>query len=43
VGLEEIVTRRLGRGATFGFERPTPARTDEVINPLHHVLPEDVE
>jgi ATP-dependent Clp protease ATP-binding subunit ClpX len=43
VGLEEIVARRLGRGANFGFDRPTAARHDEAANTLHGVLPEDVE
>jgi ATP-dependent Clp protease ATP-binding subunit ClpX len=43
VGLEEIVARRLGGGATFGFDRPTAARADEVASLLDHVLPEDVE
>ena len=32
-----------GRGASFGFDRPTPARLDEEAHPLQHVLPEDVE
>ena len=43
VGLEDIIARRLGRGATFGFDRSGSARQDEAANPLHHVLPEDVE
>lgn len=43
VGLEEIVARRLGRGATFGFDQPSSACRDDSANPLHHVLPEDVE
>ncbi len=42
-GLGEIIQRRLGRGASFGFERPTPARLDEEAHPLRHVLPEDLE
>ena len=32
-GLEEIISRRLGRGASFGFERPAPARLDEEASP----------
>jgi ATP-dependent Clp protease ATP-binding subunit ClpX len=43
VGLEKIVARRLGRGATFGFDQRTAARADEAASPLLHVLPEDVE
>jgi ATP-dependent Clp protease ATP-binding subunit ClpX len=43
VGLGEIISRRLGRGASFGFDRATSARSDEVTNPLHQVLLEDVE
>jgi len=43
VGLEEIVARRLGRGATFGFDQPSSACQEDSANPLHHVLPEDVE
>ena len=43
VGLEEIVARRLGRGATFGFDPPAAERHDESAHPLHQVLPEDVE
>jgi ATP-dependent Clp protease ATP-binding subunit ClpX len=43
VGLEEIVARRLGRAAIFGFDRPMAARADEATSPLHHVMPEDVE
>jgi ATP-dependent Clp protease ATP-binding subunit ClpX len=42
-GLEDIIARRLGRGASFGFNQTISARTDEATNPLHHVLPEDVE
>ncbi len=42
VGLEEIVTRRLGREA-FGFEQQDPARQDVAENPLYRVLPEDLE
>jgi ATP-dependent Clp protease ATP-binding subunit ClpX len=41
VGLEEIISRRLGRGA-FGFERPDPERVDVGGNLLQRVLPEDV-
>lgn len=41
--LDVIIARRLGRAATFGFDRPTRARSDEAIDPLHHVLPEDLE
>ena len=33
----------LGGGASFGFDRSGSARQDEETNPLHHVLPEDVE
>jgi ATP-dependent Clp protease ATP-binding subunit ClpX len=43
VGLEEIISRRLGLGSSFGFDPATPARSDEASSPLHHVLPEDVE
>jgi ATP-dependent Clp protease ATP-binding subunit ClpX len=43
VGLEEIVARRLGRGASFGFDLACSSRPDEPSHPLHHVLPEDVE
>jgi len=43
VGLEEIISRRLGRGASFGFDRPTSDRLEEAASPLHHVLPEDLE
>ncbi len=42
VGLQEIVARRLGRGA-FGFDQPVLARHDESAIPLRHVLPEDLE
>lgn len=41
-GLEEIVTRRLGRYA-FGFEPPASKRQDEAVSLLSHVLPEDLE
>jgi len=43
VGLEEIVARRIGRGATFGFDLACSTVGGEVENPLHQVLPEDVE
>jgi len=43
VGLEEIVARRLGQGASFGFDRPPAACHDETADPLHQVLPEDIE
>ncbi len=43
VGLEDIIARRLGRGASFGFDLSGAARHDEAVNPLHHVLPEDLE
>jgi ATP-dependent Clp protease ATP-binding subunit ClpX len=43
VGLEEIVARRLGRGASFGFDLACSSRADEPSHPLRHVLPEDVE
>ena len=43
VGLEEIIARRLGQGASFGFEQSGPAHEVEASSPLHHVLPEDVE
>ena len=33
----------MGRGASFGFDRPTHARLDEEAHPLRHVLPEDLE
>jgi ATP-dependent Clp protease ATP-binding subunit ClpX len=39
VGLDEIVSRRLGR-VGFGFDRTV---REETKNPLHHVLPEDLE
>jgi ATP-dependent Clp protease ATP-binding subunit ClpX len=38
-GLDEIVSRRLGRGG-FGFDRTAQ---EEPEKPLHHVLPEDLE
>ena len=43
VGLEEIISRRQGRGASFGFDRADSALHDKATKPLHHVLPEDVE
>ncbi|AMV40222.1 ATP-dependent Clp protease ATP-binding subunit ClpX [Planctomyces sp. SH-PL62] len=43
VGLEEIVARRIGRRASFGFEQAGSTVGDEAENPLHNVLPEDVE
>jgi len=43
VGLEEIVARRIGRGASFGFEQAGSTVRDEAENPLLHILPEDVE
>ncbi len=43
VGLEDIIARRLGRGASFGFDQPDSSRYHEANKPLHHVLPEDVE
>jgi len=43
VGLEEIVARRIGRGAAFGFDQAGSTVGDEATNPLHHVLPEDLE
>jgi len=39
VGLEEIVSRRQGRGG-FGFDRTAQ---EEAEKPFHHVLPEDLE
>jgi ATP-dependent Clp protease ATP-binding subunit ClpX len=42
-GLGEIIERRLGRGAHFGFDRPTAARPDDEAHPLRNVLPEDLE
>jgi ATP-dependent Clp protease ATP-binding subunit ClpX len=42
-GLGEIIERRMGRGASFGFDRPNPARLVEETHPLRHVLPEDLE
>ena len=41
-GLEEIIARRMGRGA-FGFDRPAAVLSDEPANLLRHVLPEDLE
>jgi ATP-dependent Clp protease ATP-binding subunit ClpX len=42
VGLEEIVSRRMGRRA-FGFGQSGPVGGDEAANPLRQVSPEDVE
>ncbi len=41
-GLEEVIARRMGRGA-FGFDRPTEERGDDQASLLSHVLPEDLE
>lgn len=43
VGLGEIVARRIGRGSSFGFDQTSTACHDEATDPLHQVLPEDVE
>ena len=42
-GLGEVIERRLGRGASFGFDRPTAAHLGEEAHPLRYVLPEDLE
>jgi len=41
-GLEEVISRRLGRDA-FGFGPPAQDRVDEQASLLAHVLPEDLE
>ncbi|QDV36877.1 ATP-dependent Clp protease ATP-binding subunit ClpX [Tautonia plasticadhaerens] len=43
VGLEEVVAGRLGRGASFGFDRSGSDHHEEVEGVLRHVLPGDLE